>query len=191
MDPVHADLLALAGQEPFGRVIDVGCGRGQLCVALLEAGLADSALGLDRQERALAQGRRAATGLPFQLEARDLAVAGAIDVADTVMLIDVLYQLDWAAQTELLRQAASAARSRIVLRMADPEAGWRFRFTRGSERLFRRVWPNSGTHVNHLGLQPVTAILAESGFTAESVPCSRGTPFANVLLVARRHPSQP
>jgi len=26
-DPVHADVLALAAREPFGDVIDVGCGR--------------------------------------------------------------------------------------------------------------------------------------------------------------------
>jgi len=186
MDPVHADVLALAAREPFGRVIDLGCGRGQLCVALLEAGLAETALGLDRQEAALAQARHAAAGLAFEVEARDLAVAGRLDEADTVMMIDVLYQLDWAAQMALLRQAASVARSRIVLRMANPERLWRFRLTRGLERLFRRVWPNSGTHVNHLSLRHIVAVLAELGFAAEIAPCSRGTPFANVLLVARR-----
>ncbi len=186
MDPVHADVLALAAQEPFGRVIDLGCGRAQLGIALLEAGLADSVLGLERRADALAQACRAAAGLPFRAEAWDLATAGHIDTADTVMLIDVLYQLDWAAQAALLRQAAAAARHRIVLRVADPDRVWRYRLTRGLERLFRRVWPTGGTHVNHLSLRQVAAVLAESGFATESAPCSRGTPFANVLLVARR-----
>ncbi len=185
-DPVHADVLALAAHEPFGQVIDLGCGRAQLGVALLEAGLADSVLGLDRRPGALAQARRAAAGLSFRAEARDLAAQGHLDAADTVMLIDVLYQLDWAAQAALLRQAAAVARCRVVLRMPDPDRVWRYRLTRGLERLFRRVWPTGGAHVNHLSLQQVVATLAESGFATESAPCSRGTPFANILVVARR-----
>ena len=41
-DPVHRDVLGLATGEAFGEVIDIGCGRGQLALALLEAGLARS-----------------------------------------------------------------------------------------------------------------------------------------------------
>jgi 2-polyprenyl-3-methyl-5-hydroxy-6-metoxy-1,4-benzoquinol methylase len=39
-DPVHGTILALATREAFGDVVDIGCGRGQLALALLEAGLA-------------------------------------------------------------------------------------------------------------------------------------------------------
>ena len=62
-DPVHQDVLALAADEAFGDVVDIGCGRGQLAVALLEAGLARSVLGLDRNAGHLRQACRAATGL--------------------------------------------------------------------------------------------------------------------------------
>src|SRR4051794_28784287 len=47
-DPAYRRVLALAASEAFGDVVDIGCGRGQLAVALLEAGLARSVLGLDR-----------------------------------------------------------------------------------------------------------------------------------------------
>ena len=36
-DPVHRYVLGLAEQEPFGNVLDLGSGRGQLGIALLEA----------------------------------------------------------------------------------------------------------------------------------------------------------
>ena len=50
-DPVHAAILDLARVEPLGHVIDLGCGRGQLAVALLEAGLAQSVNGLEQYVR--------------------------------------------------------------------------------------------------------------------------------------------
>src|SRR5215475_9357310 len=37
-DPVNREILSMAAKEQFGDVVDIGCGRGQLGVALLEAG---------------------------------------------------------------------------------------------------------------------------------------------------------
>lgn len=186
MDPVHADVLALAAREPFGRVIDLGCGYGQLGVALLEAGLADDVLGLDRRGGAVAQANRAAAGLRFRAEARDLASPGLIAAADTVLLIDVLYQLDPAVQAALLRHAASLARRRILIRTADPGQRTRFRLGRAAERAFRRVWPSSGAHVQAPDIGGVLAALRRERFTATVAACSHGTPFANVLIVGER-----
>lgn len=101
-DPVYADLLALAGDAGFGDVADVGCGRGQLGVALLEAGAARSVLGLDWNPAHLRQAQRAASGLAFRAVVQDLGCDAALPAADTVVLIDVLYQLDDAAQAALL-----------------------------------------------------------------------------------------
>ena len=97
-DPVHRDVLALAGDEGFGEVVDVGCGRGQLGLALLEAGAATRVLGLDRDFNKLAEAGRAASGLRFSAMGVDLARSVALPPADTVLLIDVLYQLPTEAQ---------------------------------------------------------------------------------------------
>jgi hypothetical protein len=72
------------------------------------------------------------------------------------------------------------------VRTADPSHGLRSAITRGLEVLFRRVWPHAGARVNALPVVQLAARLQEAGFAVTAAPCWRGTPFANVLLVARR-----
>jgi SAM-dependent methyltransferase len=185
-DPVHRDVLAIAMHEPFGDVVDIGCGRGQLAVALLEAGLARSVLGLDRNSGHLDQARHAAAGLAFRAAARDLAETQDVPAATTVLLIDVLYQLESRVQIALLRAAASAARQRVIIRSLDPDRGMRSALTLRLEQLMRRISPHSGTHVEATPVARLTETLADAGFAVSSAFCSEGTPFANVLLIGRR-----
>jgi SAM-dependent methyltransferase len=185
-DPVHQHVLALAANEAFGDVVDIGCGRGQLAVALLEAGLARSVLGLDRNAGYLRQACRAATGLAFASALRDLTAARDVPEATTVLLVDVLYQLEAGVQQALVRTAARAARQRILIRALDPDRGMRSALTIGLERLMRRVSPHSGKHVDVLPVATLTEILSEAGFVVSIAPCWRGTPFANVLIIGRR-----
>ena len=181
-DPVHADVLALAARETFGAVADIGCGYGQLGAALLEAGLARSVLGIDRNMPHLDVARRA--GLSVRVQ--DLTRDQTIPTADTVLLIDVLYQLDTQAQDALIGEAARTAGTRVMIRTLDPGRGTRSMFSLAWERLCRPVWPHSGTYVNARPLDAIADRLTSAGFAVEIAPCWRGTPFANVLLIARR-----
>jgi SAM-dependent methyltransferase len=187
-DPVYEMLLSLAARESFGTVLDIGCGRGQLGIALLDAGGATAVLGIDWNRSHLRQAQQAAANLPFRAEPRDLSQNLDFPRADTVLLIDVCYQLGTCAQTRLLKAAASAARSRILIRTADPDQGVRSAMTRGLEVLGRRFWPHSGARVNARPLEEMAAVLTDSGFTTTRTPCWKGTPFANVLIVGRRTP---
>jgi SAM-dependent methyltransferase len=185
-DPVHREVLALAAREAFDDVVDIGCGRGQLAVALLEARLASSVLGLDSHRGHLAQARRAATGLAFTASARDLMETPDVPASTTVLLIDVLYQLEAGAQMALLRAAASAARQRILIRTLDPDRGVRSVLTIGLERLMRPVSPHSGRHVEVVPVAKLTGVLSDAGFAVSIAPCWQGTPFANVLIIGQR-----
>jgi SAM-dependent methyltransferase len=184
-DPVYPDLLARSVRG-CGNVIDVGCGRGQLGLFLLEVGAASAVLGLDRNPTHLEQARRAAQGLAFRVALRDLASDQSLPDADTVLLIDVLYQLDTCTQQRLLASAARAARRRVVIRTADPRRELRSAATRALEVLGRRVWPHAGAHVNARPIATLTPTLEAAGFDVSVAPCWRGTPFANVLIVANR-----
>lgn len=187
-DPVHADILALAARERFGDVVDVGCGRGQLGVALLEAGLASSVLGFDRDETALEAARRAGEALGLSVRVQNLASDQTIPPADTVLLIDVLYQLRTEVQDELINQALRAARTRLLIRTLDPGRGARSAFSLVLERLGRPIWPYAGAWVNARSVASIVDQLVGGGISVDAVPCWRGTPFANVLLIARRAP---
>lgn len=185
---MHEDLLRRAGADGYGVVADVGCGRGQMGLLLLEAGLAGRVTGLDWAGPALAAARAAAEGLPFDAHEQDLSADPAVPPCDTALLIDVLYQLGPAAAVRLLSRAAKAARRRVLVRTLDPGLGWRSALALGLERLARPAWPNSGRHVAPLPAAELCAILDVTGFTVEVSPCWKGTPFANILLDARRRP---
>ncbi len=185
-DPVYAALLALATEAPLGEVLDLGCGRGQVALALLEAGLASAVQGFDWPGEALTAAARAGTGLPFRAVPADLATLAVLPAADTVLFIDVLYQIEESAQARLLALAAAAARRRVLVRTLDPGHGARSSFTLALELLGRRFWPNTGETVRPVPPRAIAAQLEAAGFTVTISPCWRGTPFANVLLDARR-----
>lgn len=185
-DPVTATLLALAAERPFGTVLDLGCGRGQLGIALLEADVARAVHAMDWNPSLLRQARQAACGLAFRAEQRDLVDPGVLPEVETVLLIDLLYQLDQSAQNTLLAAVARAARRRILIRTADPSRGLRSAITHTLEVLARPLWPHSGACVNAPPPAMITRLLQASGFIVSQEPCWGGTPFANVLLQAER-----
>ncbi len=185
-DPIHRTVLALAASRTFGAVVDVGCGRGQVGLALLEAGGARSVLGLDWAGRSLADAARAGQGLAFTAQAQDLATDPAIPACDTALLLDILYILPTARAIAVLTAVAHAARSLVLVRTLDPGLGWRSRLHLVMERLGRPVWPHSGAVVAPMPVPALAAVLEREGFAVVVEPCWAGTPFANVLLTARR-----
>lgn len=183
-DPATAAILGLAARRGFGQVVDLGCGRGQLGLALLAAGLAEGLTGLDRDAAKLAEARQAAAGLPARFTEADLTTAPVPD-CDTLLLVDVLYQLPEAAQRPLLARAMAAARRRLVLRAFDPDRGWRSRFGLAMEWLGRALRGDSAA-VRPLPLRDLIASLEAAGFAVSVSSCWGNTPLPNMLLVAER-----
>ena len=184
-DPVNRAILELAAEDALGDVVDIGCGRGQLGVALLEAGLARSVVGVDCHAGHVKQARRAAAGLAFSTIVQDLAACQEVPPATTVLLIDVLYQLEPRVQMALLQAAVRASRQRIIIRTLDPGLGLRSSLTLWLEKLMRGVSPHSGEHVVACPVTCIVQTLNEAGFAASVIPCWQGTPFANVLIIGR------
>jgi SAM-dependent methyltransferase len=184
-DPATATILALATtRRGFGRVLDLGCGRGQLGLALLASGGAEAVTGLDLDAAKIAEAQAAATGLPAaRFAVADLASA-ELPACDTVLLVDVLYQLPEPAQRDLLARAA-AARRRVVIRAFDPGLGWRSRVGMGMERLGRAIRGDAAA-LRPLAPAALAALLEERGFAASVAPCWGRTPLPNVLLLAER-----
>lgn len=189
LDPVHQAIFdaadAASDTAPFGHVLDLGCGRGQFALALLEAGLAHEATGFDWDAPLIDQARRAAPGLPARFAAADLRQQ-KLPVADTTLLVDLLYQLDFTAQQDLVRRAAAATRERLFIRALDPERGWRSRVGRNAERLSRLVRLYRKAEIAPTPVTTFKGWLEQAGFACTVRPCWGATPFPNVLLVASR-----
>ncbi|MBW8270524.1 methyltransferase domain-containing protein [Caldovatus aquaticus] len=187
-DPVVAALLARGAARPFGHVLDLGCGRGQLGLALLQAGCATALLGLDRDRAKLAEARAAAADLPAAFAEADFLAPVALPECDTVLLVDVLYLLPEPAQQALLARAAAAARRRVLIRAFDPARGWRSAVGHAAEQLGRLLRGDLGrTAIAPLPVGVLAATLRAAGFARIAVaPCWGRTPLPNVLLDAER-----
>lgn len=190
-DPATAAIMALAVRcGGFGRVVDLGCGLGQFSVTLLQAGLATEAIGLDQDRRKLEEAGRAAghqrgePALPARFQQVDLATSASLPDCDTVLAVDVLYQMPEPAQRRLLEAMALAARRRIVIRAFDPDLGWRSHMGFAMEFLNRIMRGDHGRSIRPLPLASLAAPLEARGFRVTIAPCWAGTPLPNVLLHA-------
>jgi SAM-dependent methyltransferase len=110
-----------------------------------------------------------------------------------IVILDVLLYLGRDDQARVLARCAEALEPGgvLVLREADAGAGVRFSVTRWAERA--ACW-SRGQWRQPLLYRPApewAALLGGLGFTVAMTPMSSGTPFGNVLFVARRRADMP
>jgi uncharacterized protein (DUF2062 family)/precorrin-6B methylase 2 len=131
-DPALRALLDLPGS--FGRVVDVGCGFGQVGLCLLELGRCASLLGIDDDEARIRAFAAAARGDATVV--KEHVTTATFPAADTILFIDVLHYLAREAQDGALDRAASAlsAGGRLLIREVHAGASWRSTMTEWMER---------------------------------------------------------
>lgn len=186
-DPATPAVLRLAAEAGgFGTVCDLGCGRGQVGLMLLLAGLADRVQGIDLDAGKVRDANAAAAtaGLPASFAVGDLGEA-EVPGCDTALIFDVLLQMPDEAQRRLLARLARAARRRVIIRAFDPDCGWRARLGAVGEQIGRAV-RRDGTVLRPWPLGAVAAPFEAEGFAVSVSPCWGWTPLPNVMLVAER-----
>jgi SAM-dependent methyltransferase len=188
-DPVCAQVEALArAAGGFASVLDVGCGRGQMGLALLELGLAAQVAGFDWDAEKIEEARSAASTVQDGQARfwRGDTRSEALPDSDAVLLLDVLHYLTADEQIGLVERAARAARRAIVIRELDPDRGWRSAVTRAQEAVTTFARYNVGARVLIRPIAPVVESLHHAGFSVRVEPSWGATPFANVALLATR-----
>lgn len=170
-----------------GRWLDVGCGEGLLAAYLTAAGHALDAHGIDPDAARVGQAR-ALLGDGFaEGDARTLrgAPAGGWDV---ITCIDVLHYLTPAEQADVVRGFARslAPGGRLLLRDPDAARGVRGALTVGAERALVAGGRHRGEGVRASGASGLAELLRAEFEDIRVEDCSAGTPFANVLLSARK-----
>ncbi|MDI1447386.1 DUF2062 domain-containing protein [Polyangium sp. 6x1] len=196
LDPVARLIADIEGPRDgaLGDVLDIGTGRGQLPILLLDLGRATRAHGLDWDETKIEAARRAAATRPDGARpaaatfAREDARRFEATPADTVLLIDLLHYFTLEEQDAILHCAADHVRpgGRLLVREADTERGARSFATLLEEKIFTAVRFNRGERVRFRPARSITALLEARGFHCEVLPAWGSTPFSNVLVVARR-----
>lgn len=188
-DPVCAQLVELGRERGgLGRVVDVGCGRGQMGLLLLEAGLADSVVGFDWDEGKLADATAAASvepALPLSVERGDVR-EHAIPAGDTVIVLDVLHYLTDVQQAAVVDKIVGVRARTILVRELDPDRGWRSFTTRTQEAITTFFGYNVGERVRVRPIADVVGPLEAAGYTVRVEPSWGSTPFANVAVIGTR-----
>ncbi len=205
-DPAFAALLAgglLTGRQ---RVLDIGCGQGLLTSWLLAAreagqgsqwpagwpaapapaqvhGIELMAHDVDRAMRALQPAVQAGRA---SFVAADMCHAD-FGQADAVVILDVLHYVPIAAQDDVLRRvrAALPPGGVLLLRVGDAAAGLPFKISNWVDFVVTTL---RGHRLGQLHCRPLAEwqrVLTSMGFEVQTQPMSEGTPFANVMLVAR------
>jgi SAM-dependent methyltransferase len=177
----------LVAELASGTLLDVGAGRGQLAVLLLELGRVTRARGVDWDAGKIAAAERAARGLDASFVRAD-ARAAAFEPSDTVLVVDLLHYFAIDEQDALLVRAADAVLpgGRLLVREADAAAGWRSAVTLLEERVFTFLRVNRGERVRFRRASEIVARLEAAGLRCEVRSASGGTPFSNVLVVGER-----
>ncbi|MDP8999104.1 MAG: DUF2062 domain-containing protein, partial [Myxococcota bacterium] len=195
-DPVAKLVVNIAGERAnvLGSVLDVGTGRGQLPLLLIELGLAANVCGFDWDKAKIAAAQLAAARCDDRMARVDATFTCAdvrtarLDPADTVLVIDVLHYFTPEEQDAIIDRVASAVLPGgcILVREADTQRGWRSLMTLAEERIFTLLRFNRGERVCFRSASQTAARLEAGGLRCTIRPAWGRTPFSNVLIVGEK-----
>jgi SAM-dependent methyltransferase len=201
MDPVFRHLLSQGLIAPRARVLDIGCGQGLLasllgaCQRLAEQGhwpgqwapapAAARVTGIEMMPRDIERAR-ASLGDSAEFVCGDMRHTPFPSV-DTVVILDVLHYITVPEQNQVLERVRSALRpdGMLLLRVGDAADRRRFLISQWVDALVSRVRGHRVLPQYGRTLAEWTTQLQSLGFEVRSQPMNQGTPFANVLLVAK------
>ena len=200
-DPVFFALLE-RGLIPDGkRLIDLGCGQGLLASWLLSARLlyesgawpaswaaapkVEVIWGLELMPKDIARAR-AALGERAQFSVGDICSTD-FGKADIAVILDVLHYMDYAAQESVIRQVREALTPSgvFITRIGNAAGGWPFRISNWVDHTAAFLRGHRLPKLYCRSIDEWKGVLKKFGFSVEATPMSKGTPFDNVLLIAK------
>jgi uncharacterized protein (DUF2062 family) len=201
-DPVYSRVLQWGLLPPSGRLVDLGCGRGILLALLLAARRwpASESWAADWAEPPRELELAAVDFRPHAVETVRVALGNdvTVELADLVdyrpppcrvaVLFDVLHYLEAGDQERLIDRIVAALEpgGLVLIREADAALGWRFALTRASERIRSLTRGDWRRRFAYRELRSWRSLLERHGLDVRATPMRAGTPWANVLLEARK-----
>ena len=203
-DPIFSALIEQCVFPDGARILDLGCGRGLLAAWLLAAeqlaaqgGRTETFnppqhlqfRGIELMAREAECGNHALQpmhGHRVQLSGGDMRQAD-LSYADAIVMLDVLHYIPLPEQDQLLDRirAALDLGGLFVTRVGNAGSGLRFAL---SQIVDFGITFAQGHRLERMWCRPLVdwiRALEARGFAVQAIPMSAGTPFANVLLLAR------
>lgn len=200
-DPAFFGLLEHGLIPDAARLIDLGCGQGLLASWLLEArAMHDAGLwpehwpaapkveniwGLELMPRDVERARTALDDRA-QFAQGDICTAD-FGKADVAIILDVLHYIDYEAQEDVLRRirAALPVGGTFITRIGDAAGGLPFHYSNWVDRTVFFLRGHRSYKVYCRTLEDWLEVLRRNGFAVEPLPMHQGTPFCNVMLIAK------
>jgi SAM-dependent methyltransferase len=202
-DPVFRGLLERGDLSGCTAVVDIGCGQGLMagllraCAELQAEGgwpvgwppppAARRYQGVELMSRDVARALAAwgADRHYARFDCEDMRRA-RLEPCDLVVILDVLHYVYHTDQTLVLQAVRTALGpgGRLLLRVGDQSDARGFRASQWVDRVVTRIRGHRAPPTWGRTVPQWSQLLADLGFAVQPVPMSRGTPFANVLLVA-------
>jgi len=202
-DPAFTWILkeGLLGESE--RILDLGCGQGLLAAWLLAARSRSderpqtwpsawpapprpkAIRGIELRRRDIQRARDAlGEKAEFELGCITEAEFGAVDA---IVILDVLHYIDYESQLCVLNRAraALAPGGVLLLRVGDAGSGIRFTIGKYIDQTVMLTHYHRAPRVYCRPLPEWLEVLAGAGFDCTPRPMSAGTPFANMMLIAR------
>lgn len=206
MDPMFAGILANGWIPAGARVLDLGCGQGLLASLLLAVDEVAAAgawpaqwqspplgcrvHGLELMPRDVARARSALAAYPdrARIEQADIARTEFAE-SDIVTILDVLHYIPYVAQEQVLARvyACLADGGTLLLRVGDKAGGLPFRFSNWVDALVFKVRGHASVAMYCRTVAQWQVLLEGIGFACEVYPMNAGTPFASMMLRAKKH----
>lgn len=201
-DPLYFGLLRSGVLPRRGRLLDLGCGRGILQAVLLAASEAWHGrlwdedwpapprglvyVGVDARSAAVRVARTALADRA-EIQAEDLRRYRP-GPADVVVCADTLHYLEPDEQVGLLTRVVEslAPGGLLLVREADADGSLRFLLTRLQERVRATLRGTWRQRFHYRGVAEWRRLLEGRGLVTRSSPLWAGTPYANVLIEARK-----
>ena len=200
-DPAFFGLLERGLIPDAERLIDLGCGQGLLASWLLEARIlhesgnwpaqwpaapkVENIWGLELMPKDVDRAR-AALGDRAQFALGDICTAD-FGKTDVVIILDVLHYINYEAQEDVLRRirASLPIGGTFITRIGDAAGGLPFHYSNWVDRTVFFLRGHRLSRIYCRTQKEWLDVLKRNGFTAESLPMHKGTPFCNIMLIAK------
>jgi SAM-dependent methyltransferase len=200
-DPVFQAILAQGLLARRAHILDLGCGQGLLASWLLAARRFSAPgawpeswpspptpAGFRGIEVAARDVRRARIALGSHAEFTEGDVRRVeFGHVDCVIILDVLHYIEYADQRRVLERVheALSADGVLLLRIGDAAGGFGFTLATWVDRMVLVARGLGWKRLHCRSMVEWRELLSTIGFDSRTLPMSEGTPFANVLIIAK------
>ncbi len=190
-DPIFEAIQTRGLLAHRARILDLGCGQGLLAAWLFAARSGSEASspmafhGIELVGRYVERARLA-LGAHANFTEGDVRRAD-FGYADGIVILDVLQYIAYPDQRRILERVHKAllAGGVLLLRIGDADGGLGFILTKWVDRMVSLAYGRGLQRLYCRTTAEWRELLWGVGFDTETLPMSAGTPFANVLIIAR------